>query len=325
MLPGAVLTRVSKSHVRVGTFECFANRDDIEAVRTLADYVIARLYPEVLNTDHPYLQLLKAVVARTAKLIAKWQLVGFIHGVMNTDNTSIAGETIDYGPCAFMDVYNPQTVFSSIDHQGRYAYGNQPRIALWNLTRFAQALLPLLDRDEHAAVNAAKDALDRYEPLFGSAYVEGLRAKLGFTQAQEEDLALIAELLERMAEGQADFTLTFRRLCDSAEGNDDGFRGLFNQPATIESWLPKWRDRLSREEVLPSERAAAMCAINPAFIPRNHRIEAVISAAQENGDFAPFQLLLEVLATPYRDQPEFASYADPPRPEERVLQTFCGT
>ena len=320
-LPGAVLARVAASHIRVGTFQFFAGRGDVDAVRTLADYTIARHYPD-LGGD--YRGFLEAVIARQAELIAQWLLVGFIHGVMNTDNTSIAGETIDYGPCAFMDAYHPGQVFSSIDHRGRYAYANQPRIAHWNLTRFAEALLPLLDRDEHAAVNAAKDALDVYEPLFGSAYLEGLRAKLGFTKAREEDLALIAELLERMEEGQADFTLTFRRLCDSAEGND-GLRALFKEPGVIDSWLAKWKDRLACEDVLRSERAAGMRAVNPAVIPRNHRIEAVISAAQENGDFAPFQKLLEVLAAPYRDQPEFARYAEPPRPEERVLHTFCGT
>jgi uncharacterized protein YdiU (UPF0061 family) len=325
MLAGAVLTRVAKSHVRVGTFEFFANRHDVEAVRTLADYVIARLYPEFVNAVQPYRELLKAVIARTAKLIASWQLIGFIHGVMNTDNTSIAGETIDYGPCAFMDTYDPETVFSSIDHQGRYSYVNQPRIAHWNLARFAESLLPLLDNDEHAALTAAKDALDGYGTLFESALIEGLRAKVGVARAQEGDFELIAELLKRMAEGQADFTLTFRRLCDSAEGHDDGLRALFNDPAALDGWLMKWRKRLGQEEVLPGQRAAAMRTVNPAFIPRNHRIDAAISAAQENGDFAPFEELLGVLATPYRDQPVLAHYAEPPRPDEAVLQTFCGT
>jgi uncharacterized protein YdiU (UPF0061 family) len=324
MLPGAVLTRVSKSHVRVGTFEFFANRDDVEAVRTLSDYVIARLYPEAENAIQPYLELLKAVIGRTANLIASWQLVGFIHGVMNTDNTSIAGETIDYGPCAFMDAYHPGQVFSSIDHQGRYAYANQPRIAHWNLTRFAESLLPLLDADGSAAVEAAKGALEAYPAQFESALVEGFRAKLGFARQRAEDLGFIAELLERMAEGQADFTLTFRRLCDSAEGDDDGFRALFKEPATIDSWLAKWRDRLALEDVLPNERAAAMRAVNPAVIPRNHRVEAAVAAAQANGDLAPFEKLLTVLADPYGDQPH-AEYAEPPRPEEVVRRTFCGT
>jgi uncharacterized protein YdiU (UPF0061 family) len=325
MLPGAVLTRVSKSHVRVGTFEFFANRGDVEGVRILADYVIARLYPGALNADRPYLALLEAVVGRTAKLIASWQLVGFIHGVMNTDNTSVAGETIDYGPCAFMDVYKPDTVFSSIDHGGRYAYGNQPRIAHWNLVRFAEALLPLLGEDEATGSQAAQAALNAYPDLFESAYVTGLRAKVGFTQARQEDLGLIGELFAHMADGRADFTLSFRLLCDSAESGDDGIRSLFNDPAGLGDWLVKWRERLACEEVEPSQRAAAMRSVNPAFIPRNHRIEAAIIAAQENEVFAPFEELLGVLAAPYRDQPAFARYAAPPHPDELVLQTFCGT
>jgi uncharacterized protein YdiU (UPF0061 family) len=281
--------------------------------------VIARLYPEAQAGAQPYLELLKAVIGRTAKLIARWQLVGFIHGVMNTDNTSIAGETIDYGPCAFMDAYHPKQVFSSIDHQGRYAYSNQPRIAHWNLMRFAESLLPLLDADADAAVNAAKQALDAYRAL-----AEGFRAKVGFVERRDEDPALIAELLERMAEGHADFTLTFRRLCDSAERHDEGVRALFNG-SPIDSWLAKWKDRLAHEDVLPSQRAAAMRAVNPAVVPRNHRVEAAISAAQADGDFAPFERLLAVLADPYGDQPLAAEYGTPPRPEEVVLQTFCGT
>ncbi len=325
MLPGAVLTRVSKSHARVGTFEFFANRGDADGVCALADYVIARLFSEAQGAAQPYFELLKAVIARTAKLIARWQLVGFIHGVMNTDNTSIAGETIDYGPCAFMDAYHPGQVFSSIDHQGRYAYSNQPRIAHWNLTRFAESLLPLLDADANAAVNAAKQALDGFWPLFESALADGFRAKVGFLERRDEDLALVAELLERMAEGQADFTLTFRQLCDSAEGDDGGFRALIKKPAAIDSWLAKWRERLAREGLTPGQRAAAMRAVNPAVIPRNHRIEAAISAAQADGDFTPFETLLAVLADPYGDQPLAAEYGKPPGPEEVVLRTFCGT
>jgi uncharacterized protein YdiU (UPF0061 family) len=324
-LPGAVLTRVSKCHARVGTFEFFANRGDVEGVRALAEYVIARVYPEAQGAAQPYLELLKAVIGRTAKLIASWQLVGFIHGVMNTDNTSIAGETIDYGPCAFMDAYHPGQVFSSIDHQGRYAYSNQPRIAHWNLTRFAEALLPLLDAEADAAVNAAKEALGGYPPLFEAALAEGFRAKLGFVERRDEDLVVIAELLERMAEGHADFTATFRRLCDSAERDDEGLRALFKDPSAIDTWLAKWRDRLAGEDVVPSQRAAAMRAVNPAVIPRNHRIEAAISAAQANGDFMPFDTLMAALAEPYRDQPLAAEYGKPPRPKELVLRTFCGT
>lgn len=321
-LPGAVLARVSKSHVRVGTFEFFANRGDVEAVRTLADYVIGRLYPEAAGAAQPYRALLDAVIGRTAGLIAQWQLIGFIHGVMNTDNASIAGETIDYGPCAFMDVYDPATVFSSIDSGGRYAYGHQPRIAHWNLVRFAQSLLPLLDVDEEAALASAQDAINAYPAAFEAAYHAGLRAKVGFAQSRDEDLPLIGELFRHMKDGNADFTLTFRRLAD---GDGSGIGALFDNAAAIGVWLAKWRERLVLEDVAPDARAVAMRAVNPAFIPRNHRVEAAIVAAQSRGDFAPFAELLQVLARPFEDQPDFAAYADPPKPDEVVQQTFCGT
>ena len=326
-LPGAVLTRVSRSHIRVGTFEFFGNRGDVESVRLLTDYVIARLYPDAAGAAEPYRALLDAVIARQAALIAQWQLIGFIHGVMNTDNASIAGETIDYGPCAFMDVYDPATVFSSIDQGGRYAYVNQPRIGHWNLVRFAQALLPLLGSDEESAVKSAQAAIDAYPGAFESAYHLGLRRKVGFSETRDEDLPLIGELFRHMADGRADFTLTFRRLSDSAGdvGADDALRALFDNAAALNVWLTKWRARLALENVSPAGRAAAMRAVNPAVIPRNHRVEAVIVAAQERGDFAPFEELLKVLSTPYDDQPAFASYTEPPKPEERVLQTFCGT
>lgn len=325
IIPGAVLTRVSKSHVRVGTFEYFANRGDTDGVRILADYVIGRLYPEIAGAANPYLALLQSVIARTAALVAGWQLIGFIHGVMNTDNTSIAGETIDYGPCAFMDVYHPQTVFSSIDVHGRYAYASQPHIAQWNLLRLAQALLPLLDAEQDAAIKQAQDAIDAYPGQFETAYLTALRAKLGLTQMRDEDESLIGAFLQHMTDARADFTLSFRRLCGSAEGDDEGLRALFDNSAALDMWLVQWRERLSLEPVPAQQRAAAMCAVNPLFIPRNHRIEAIIVAAQEKNDFGPFLELMRVLSRPYDDQPEFAHYANPPKPEEIVQQTFCGT
>jgi uncharacterized protein YdiU (UPF0061 family) len=324
-LHGAVLARVARSHVRVGTFEFFAALGDTEGVRVLADYIIARLYPEAAAAANPALALLESVIARTAELIARWQCVGFIHGVMNTDNTSIAGETIDYGPCAFMDAYHPATVFSSIDYHGRYAYDQQPRIAWWNLTRFAETLLPLLGEGEEA-VAAAKNALDAYPALFEAAHAKGLRAKFGFAAAGDDDLQVIQELFGLMAQARADFTLTFRHLCDSAEGNDAPLRTQFEDQATLGAWLGKWRQRLALEEIASvTERAAFMRAANPAYIPRNHRVEAAIAAAQERGDFAPFEELLKVTATAYEDQPQFTRYADPPTPDEVVRQTFCGT
>ncbi len=324
-LSGAVLARVARSHVRVGTFEFFAARGDTEGVRVLADYVIERLYPEAAEATNPALALLDSVIARTAELIARWQCAGFIHGVMNTDNTSIAGDTIDFGPCAFMDTYNPSTVFSSIDHRGRYAYDQQPRIAWWNLTRFAETILPLLGEGDEA-IAAAQKALDAYPTLFEAAYAKGLRAKFGFTVARDDDPQLMQEFFGVMAEAHADFTLTFRHLCDSAEGNDAPLRAQFKDQAALENWLGKWRQRRELEaNISPGLRAAAMRAVNPAYIPRNHRVEAAIAVAYQSGDFTPFEELLHVLGAPYKDQPEFARYADPPEPDEIVRQTFCGT
>jgi serine/tyrosine/threonine adenylyltransferase len=325
-LPGAVLTRVASSHIRVGTFQYFAARSDTEAVRQLADHVIARHYPDLKQIDQPYHALLAAVIRRQAELVARWLLVGFIHGVMNTDNTSISGETIDYGPCAFMDQHDPATVFSSIDEFGRYAYANQPRIALWNLTRFAESLLPLFDDDKDKAVEQAQTELGGFADIFNAAYKTGLRSKLGLFTEQADDQALAQDLLNAMTQGKADFTLTFRRLSDAAGDGDLGnVRALFEEPAAFDAWAARWLARTAMEPQSASERQAAMGAVNPAFIPRNHRVEAVIRAAVDHDDFAPFEELLTVLAKPYADQPDFAAYMQPPEPEQRVLQTFCGT
>jgi len=327
VLPGAVLTRVAASHIRVGTFQYFAARGDIEAVRRLADHVIARHYPQLAGAERPYHGLLSAVVARQAELVACWLLVGFIHGVMNTDNTSISGETIDYGPCAFSDEYDPATVFSSIDEFGRYAYANQPRIALWNLTRFAECLLPLFSDDQDKAVGQAQEALGEFAEIFNVAYKAGLRKKLGLFTEREDDQALAQALLDAMAQGKADFTLTFRRLSDAANNPaaDQEVRNLFADPAGFDEWATRWRKRTGDEPQSGEQRRAAMRAVNPAFIPRNHRVEAVIQAAVDRDDFAPFERLLVVLSKPYEDQPAYADYADPPAPHERVCQTFCGT
>ena len=326
-LPGAVLTRVASSHIRVGTFQYFAARSDTEGVRRLADHVIGRHYPQAADTERPYHALLEAVIARQADLVARWLLVGFIHGVMNTDNTSISGETIDYGPCAFMDYYDPAMVFSSIDEQGRYAYANQPRIALWNLTRFAESLLPLLAGEQDKAIEEAQTALGGFAEAFNAAYQAGLRRKLGLFTARDGDPALVHDLLDAMAKNQADFTLTFRRLSDAAldPGGDAQVRRLFADPAAYDEWALRWRQRISDEPSDPAARKAAMRAVNPAFIPRNHRVEAVIDAAVNRDDFALFEELLTVLSKPFEDQPALSRYADPPEPHQRVLQTFCGT
>jgi uncharacterized protein YdiU (UPF0061 family) len=327
LLPGAVLTRVAASHIRVGTFQYFAARGDVEATRQLADYVIGRHYPEAAGATNRYGTLLERVIARQAGLIAQWMLIGFIHGVMNTDNMSIPGETIDYGPCAFMDSYHPETVYSSIDTTGRYAYRNQPGIAQWNLARFAETLLPLLAETPDKAVALAQDRISGFVPAFETAYAEGLRRKLGLFHSVPADLALGQDLLALMADHDADFTLTFRRLCDAALGpeEEDALRAPFAGANAIDEWLVRWRQRLAVEGAEPAGRQAAMRRENPLFIPRNHLVEEAIAAAENARDFEPFETLLTVLSSPYGDQPGFGRYADPPRPDQIVRETFCGT
>jgi uncharacterized protein YdiU (UPF0061 family) len=329
-LPGAVLTRVAASHLRVGTFEYFAARRDTEGTRTLADYAIARHYPGAAQARQPYRALLDGVIARQARLIAQWMLFGFVHGVMNTDNTSISGETIDYGPCAFMEAYDPATVFSSIDVQGRYAYGNQPRAAHWNLVRLAEALLPTLVEEtgsEEAALASANEALTAFDPQFETARRDGLRRKLGLFTERDGDAALAEDLLERMGANHADFTLTFRRLCDDAAGpeGDEAVGALFADPGAYDSWASAWRGRLKEEPGSGQDRAIAMRRVSPAFIPRNHRVEAVLDAAVWRHDFQPFEELLDVVSRPYEERPSLARYAMPATPEEYVSRTFCGT
>ena len=326
-LPGAVLTRIAQSHVRVGTFQFFAARGDEEALRLLADHVIARHYPAATEVERPYRALLDAVIDRQADLVARWLLIGFIHGVMNTDNMSIAGETIDYGPCAFMDTYHPETVYSSIDRMGRYAYANQPHMAQWNLTCLAQALLPLLDGDEEVAVKQAREAVGAFQNRFEASWLAGMRRKLGFRETREGDRALAQDLLNIMAENRADFTLTFRRLCNLAGTGPeagDPIQNRFDDPAAFDSWAGRWRQRLAEEQWDDAARGAAMRAVNPAFIPRNHLVEEAIKAAHD-GNLTPFDDLMSVLSRPYADQPAFARYANPPRPDQVVHQTFCGT
>jgi uncharacterized protein YdiU (UPF0061 family) len=319
--PGAVLTRVAASHIRVGSFQYFAAQEDQEALKRLADFAIARHDPAAAEAENPYVALLSGVIARQARLIAQWLHIGFIHGVMNTDNMTISGETIDYGPCAFMDAYDPATVLSSIDHGGRYAYANQPRMAQWNLARLAEALLPLLAGQEEAALELAQAALGAFAPAFEAAYFDGFARKIGIAERMPEDTALIEDLLRRMAEQGADFTLTFRALADAAAGDAGAARAQFTDPAAFDSWAEGWRARLAQE----ADPARLMRASNPAFIPRNHLVEAAIRAAEDRDDFHPFEALMAVLARPFEDQPDHAQYANPPKPEERVLATFCGT
>ncbi|WP_409530016.1 protein adenylyltransferase SelO [Shinella zoogloeoides] len=367
VLPGAVFTRVASSHIRVGTFQFFAARGDTENVRVLADHVIDRHYPELKGAEKPYLALLDAVAERQASLIARWLGVGFIHGVMNTDNMTISGETIDFGPCAFMDRYDPRTVYSSIDHGGRYAFGNQPMIGQWNIARLAEAMLAILDDDQDKAVEAANAAVGRFMERFQEQWKGVIRAKVGLGDHEEEgDQALIRDLLILLYEQKADYTLAFRRLADAAGEEDPsptpphkgeglneprpqrsifkdeqassfsplvgempagrgGLADVMEDPRALTPWLAVWRARLARDATSPPHRAAAMRRINPAFIPRNHKVEEALAAAVDHGDFSLFEALNDVLARPYEDQPAFAAYAQPPKPGEEIAATYCGT
>lgn len=309
VLPGAVLTRVAQSHLRVGTFQVFAARGEIGHLKRLIGYAIARHYPDA---DGP-MGLLKAVRDAQARLIARWMGVGFIHGVMNTDNSSIAGETIDYGPCAFMDTYHPDTVYSSIDRYGRYAYSNQPDIAVWNLAQLATALIQQAE-DKEAAVEEATGIVHAMPDLLEREWLAVFAAKIGIAAPVEQDKELVTDLLVRMARGQADFTNTFRAL-GSPKARDQ-----FTDPGAYDNWAEGWRQRLAGE----AAPGALMRASNPAFIPRNHRVEQMIAAAV-SGDYAPFHRLNSVLARPYEDQPDHAEFARPPAVDEVVQATFCGT
>ncbi len=324
-LPGAVLTRVASSHVRVGTFQYFAARGDGAAVKLLADYVIERHFPELREADRPYLALLERASERQAELIARWLGVGFVHGVMNTDNTSICGETIDYGPCAFLDRYDPATVFSSIDHYGRYAYAQQPSIAQWNLARFAETLLPLLDRDTDAAVALASDAVSDFKQRFDAHWMAIMRQKLGFVSTHTADDSLIQALFSLMHQYGADWTLTFRRLADAIVGNGNEFLALFGEAKGAEQWLADWQARVRTELGTPEQCAQRLRAVNPVYIPRNHQVENALQAAVGRGDLEPFERLLTVLAEPYQERPGLADYAVPAPPSDAEYRTFCGT
>lgn len=326
-LPGAIITRIAASHIRVGTFQFFAARQDKEALALLTKYALERHYPDAAGTGNDALALLERVIDAQAKLVARWLGVGFVHGVMNTDNTSISGETIDYGPCAFMDTFHPRTKFSSIDQGGRYAYANQPRIAQWNVARLAEALLDLVAPEEEEAVRLATEKLDDFGDRFGTAYLTVLRAKLGILRAKDDgsddegDAALADDLLARMADDHVDFTLFFRRLADKPEDAAT----LFHTPGAFHDWAERWQKRIALDDVTPDARREAMRRANPVFIPRNHRVEEMIEAAAAGADFAPFEKLLAVLMRPYDDQPENAEYAEPPPKNERPYVTFCGT
>lgn len=318
--PGAILTRVAASHLRVGTFQFVSNWGSAQDLKALADYTLQRHYPELDADENRYLSLIQEVIKRQAALIAKWQLVGFIHGVMNTDNMALSGETIDYGPCAFMDAYDPATVFSSIDVQGRYAYGNQPYIAAWNLARFAEALLPLLHDDEDQAVKLAENAISNFSVLYQRNWLAGMRAKLGIFNEEPEDESLIEDLLSMMQKHRADYTNTFRALTFDKPGDT-----VLSGTSDFDQWHEKWQARLDRQ---PQPKAAShqlMRNNNPALIPRNHRVEEALEAAVEQGDYSVMERLLRVLSSPFEHFPEQADYCTVPAPSDRPYRTFCGT
>ncbi|MEO8617148.1 MAG: protein adenylyltransferase SelO [Luteolibacter sp.] len=323
IVPGGVFTRVARSHIRIGTFQWFAARQDDQNLRVLADHVIARHYPDALYAENPYLALLDGVIERQARLIAHWMQLGFIHGVMNTDNMSVSGETIDYGPCAFLDVYHPLKKFSSIDQQGRYAFARQGEIAHWNLTRFAETLLPLIGDDSGKSIALAEASLDRFPGIHQTALHERLAAKIGLEGSANSDWTLVTDLLSAMANDEADFTLVFRHLSNALEtGNDASVISLFKQPEAISAWLGDWRARLCAAD--HGQALAVMRRSNPVFIPRNHRIEEAIQAGNR-GDYAPFHRLNQVLQQPFAEQAEFTAYEAAPAPDEVVRATFCGT
>ncbi len=331
VLPGAVLTRIAASHLRVGTFQYGAARGNIDKVRALADYAIARHYPETIDAENTYLAFFASVADAQAKLVARWMNIGFIHGVMNTDNMTISGETIDYGPCAFMDRYSLKTVFSSIDQHGRYAYGNQPEILTWNLARLAETLIPVVDPNQDKALELLTETIECIQSLYESYWLAGMRSKIGLSACDSPelldsfDLNLINDLLKIMQDGRADFTLVFRRLSKALRGDREAVRNLFENPDDFDTWEPQWQQRLEKDGVPAKTRAQAMDKINPVYIPRNHKVEEALAAAVNQGNMTPFSDLLTVLKHPFDEVAGKEAYAEPAPPTKRPYRTFCGT
>ncbi len=319
-LTGAVLTRVAASHIRVGTFQYAAGLGNVNDLQALADYTIQRHYSDLWNSENRYLSFLEQVATRQAALIAKWQLVGFIHGVMNTDNMTISGETIDYGPCAFMDVYDPLTVFSSIDQQGRYAYRNQPPIAAWNLARFAETLLPLIHHDQDEAVKLAQAVITKFHHLYDEYWLDGMRAKLGIFNKEQDDLALIEDFLVLMKEHRADYTNTFLGLTFNQDENISLLKS-----EEFSNWKKRWEARLKKQSQSKEQSEQLMKASNPALIPRNHRVEEALEAAVDRGDLSVMNKLLHALANPYAHRPDQKEYAALPPESVLAYKTYCGT
>jgi serine/tyrosine/threonine adenylyltransferase len=324
-LPGAILTRVAASHIRVGTFQYGAARGEEDKVRTLADYAMKRHYPDTADADNPYLAFFAAVTDAQAALVARWMNIGFIHGVMNTDNMTISGETIDYGPCAFMDSYAQGTVFSSIDQHGRYAYANQPEILTWNLSRLAETLIPFVDSDKDRAIKLLTETIECIQPVYESYWLTGMRSKIGLSTEDSLDSQLINDLLSVMEAGHADFTLVFRRLSQALRGDSDAVRQLFKEPDAFDAWALRWHKRLEQDGIEVEVRAQAMDRVNPIYIPRNHKVEEALAAAVKQNDMTPFSDLLTVLSHPFDEVAGNEAYAMPAPITSRPYRTFCGT
>lgn len=326
ILPGGILTRIAKSHIRVGTFEYFATQKNTENLKTLADYTIKRHFLSLKDVANPYLSLLEIVSERQIELISKWMGVGFIHGVMNTDNTSIVGETIDYGPCAFMDEYNPSTVFSSIDAHGRYAFGNQPLIAQWNMACFANSLLGLIDKDTEKATSKAQKVINNFPNKMSEAVMSVMCKKIGLDSTKTNSQEALTKLLRIMLDNKSDYTLTFRYLSEIIKGKrDSSFKQQFLEHNQISNWLKEWKELIKDQDLAKKEIVLSMESSNPVFIPRNHLVERAIEAAVENNDFSEMKTLLTILSNPYEEQSKYGEYMKPPKPLEVVHQTFCGT
>jgi len=322
--PGGILTRIAKSHIRVGTFEYFASRQQWENVKLLADYTIQRHFPEIRELDNHYLELLKAVSDRQSKLIAKWMSIGFIHGVMNTDNFTISGETIDYGPCAFMDEYDPATVYSSIDHAGRYAFGNQPSIASWNLASLAGCLISFIDKDSKKANELATKVLDDFSINTNQEILDVMCQKIGLEGDSDKHQSILKDLLKIMIPNQADYTLSFRFLSQTLLGKDSLFLNQFKEEENIKEWLSNWKVTVKELNLDSEAMVKKMDSINPIYIPRNHNVDKAIKAAYED-NLEPMNELLVVLKNPFKENKKYSHLAIPPKEEEKILQTFCGT
>jgi uncharacterized protein YdiU (UPF0061 family) len=324
-LPGGILTRVASSHIRIGTFQFATALGDVKKIKTLTDYCLERHYPDSLNFDNPYLIFFESIADAQCSMVADWMNVGFIHGVMNTDNMTITGETIDYGPCAFMESFSNKTVFSSIDVQGRYAYGNQPEILVWNLTRLAETLVPLVDSNQEKSVELLTQKIEKIPSLYQEYWLQGMRKKVGLSSDEPADLLLIKQLLKIMEIGQADFTLVFRRLSESILGNDEHIEALFNDTTNLKVWLKEWKKRITKESRSKDKIAQSMDSINPMYIARNHKVEEALLDAVENDNISLFEELHSVLSNPYVENKEKEEYALPAPESDVPYKTFCGT